>query len=67
MIQALFTDRWGGVSAAPYDSRNLGDHVGDDPVAVAANRSSLAAEVGVERVVWMDQVHGDRVRGRRLG
>ena len=61
MIQTVFTDRWGGGSAAPYDTRNLGDHVGDDPDAVAANRRSLAAEVGVEQVVWMDQVHGDRV------
>ena len=34
-----FTDRYGGVSAAPYDELNLGDHVGDDPAAVADNRA----------------------------
>jgi hypothetical protein len=37
--------------------------VGDDPADVAANRSRLAAELGVpeERLVWMRQVHGAHV------
>jgi YfiH family protein len=41
----------------------MGDHVGDDPVAVAANRRRLTESVGlgVDRVVWMNQTHGDRV------
>jgi YfiH family protein len=53
----------GGVSAPPFDSFNLGDHVGDDPIAVTANRARLAAAIGLrpDRVVWMNQVHGDRV------
>jgi YfiH family protein len=52
----------GGVSAPPFDTFNLGDHVGDDPAAVAANRARLAAAIGLaDRVVWMNQVHGDRV------
>jgi len=34
----VLTTRRGGFSASPYDSFNLGDHVGDDPAAVAANR-----------------------------
>jgi YfiH family protein len=61
------TTRAGGVSAPPFDTFNLGDHVGDDPQAVAANRSRLAAALGLsvkggaDRVVWMNQVHGDRV------
>jgi len=46
------------VSTAPYDTFNLGDHVGDDPAAVEANRERLRAELGVERVAWMEQVHG---------
>ncbi len=56
----VVTDRRGGRSRAPYDSFNLGDHVGDDPAAVAANRSRAARELGVgeDRLVWMDQVHG---------
>lgn len=51
------------MSRAPFDSFNLGDHVGDDPAAVAANRSRLAAATGLGpgRLVWMNQVHGDHV------
>jgi copper oxidase (laccase) domain-containing protein len=53
------TTRAGGVSAPPYDTFNLGDHVGDDPAAVAANRKSWR-RVGLttDKVVWMNQVHG---------
>ncbi|MGW2022965.1 peptidoglycan editing factor PgeF [Streptomyces decoyicus] len=55
-----FTDRWGGVSAAPYEQLNLGGAVGDDPQAVRANRARAAAELGLDpaAVVWMNQVHG---------
>ncbi|MET9578198.1 peptidoglycan editing factor PgeF [Streptomyces sp. DT199] len=55
-----FTDRWGGVSAAPYEELNLGGAVGDDPDAVRTNRDLAAKSLGVEpdRVVWMNQVHG---------
>jgi hypothetical protein len=57
------TTRAGGVSAPHYDTFNLGDHVGDDPEAVAANRKRLAASIGLDEdhVIWMNQVHGDRV------
>ncbi|MGY1697284.1 peptidoglycan editing factor PgeF [Geodermatophilus sp. SYSU D00814] len=59
----MVTDRRGGRSRPPYDAFNLGAHVGDDPVDVAANRERLARELGVagERLVWMDQVHGTGV------
>ena len=59
----MTTTRAGGVSAPPFDTFNLGDHVGDDPAAVAANRKRLTAAIGLgdNGVVWMDQVHGDRV------
>ena len=62
-IRRVTTTRAGGVSVAPYDSFNLGDHVGDDPAAVAANRARLGRAIGLgaQRVVWMNQVHGDRV------
>ncbi|MFF9348628.1 peptidoglycan editing factor PgeF [Streptomyces sp. NPDC014734] len=55
-----FTDRWGGVSAAPYEELNLGGAVGDDPAAVLANRGRAAGALGLDpaRVVWMNQVHG---------
>src|SRR6201998_2825936 len=62
-IPRATTTRAGGVWVPPFDTFNLGDHVGDDPAAVAANRKRLAAAIGLgpDRVVWMDQVHGDRV------
>ncbi|MEV3909420.1 peptidoglycan editing factor PgeF [Streptomyces canus] len=55
-----FTDRWGGVSAAPYEELNLGGAVGDDPEAVGTNRELAAKSLGIDpaRVVWMHQVHG---------
>lgn len=62
-VRRVVTGRAGGVSAPPYDSFNLGDHVGDDPVAVSANRLRLAEHLGLpaERVVWMEQIHGRNV------
>ncbi|MFT3811815.1 MAG: peptidoglycan editing factor PgeF [Acidovorax sp.] len=59
-VRALCTTREGGVSAAPFDSLNLGDHVGDDPAAVQANRAALARAVGA-RPVFLRQVHGTQV------
>ncbi|MFD3543359.1 peptidoglycan editing factor PgeF [Streptomyces sp. NPDC058662] len=55
-----FTDRWGGVSAVPYEELNLGGAVGDDPAAVSANRALAARSLGLDPalVVWMNQVHG---------
>ena len=55
------TDRWGGVSEAPYDELDLALHVGDDPAAIATNRARLVAALDVERIAWMDQVHGRAV------
>ncbi|MFE6042459.1 peptidoglycan editing factor PgeF [Streptomyces sp. NPDC056452] len=58
-----FTDRWGGVSAAPFEELNLGGAVGDDPAAVGANRERAARSLGLDpaQVVWMNQVHGREV------
>ncbi|QPG91975.1 peptidoglycan editing factor PgeF [Rhodococcus qingshengii] len=62
-IRRVVTSRAGGVSASPYESFNLGDHVGDDPAAVDANRRRLAREIGVEpdNLVWMEQIHSRNV------
>lgn len=60
-FRMVFTTRAGGVSASPYDSFNLGDHVGDDPAAVAANRERLANAVGLDHIVWMEQLHTNTV------
>lgn len=56
-VRALFTTRTGGVSMAPFDSFNLGDHVRDDPAAVAANRQHLRDATGAHPV-FLRQVHG---------
>lgn len=62
-VRALATTRQGGVSQPPWDSLNLGGHVGDRPQDVAVNRHRLASVAGLaqERVVWLDQVHGTGV------
>ena len=59
-VQSLVTTRCGGVSKPPYDGFNLGLHVGDDPVAVAANRAWLRRYVPAEPF-WLEQVHGVEV------
>ncbi|WP_043675376.1 peptidoglycan editing factor PgeF [Streptomyces xylophagus] len=55
-----FTDRWGGVSAVPYEELNLGGAVGDDADAVRTNRELAAKSLDLDPalVVWMNQVHG---------
>ena len=58
-VRALATTRRGGVSRAPWHGLNLGDHVGDDPAAVAANRALLRRELPAEPA-WLAQVHGTR-------
>ena len=65
-LTAAFTGRTGGVSSAPYSSLNLGDHVGDDPAVVEANRQLLMEAAGVPApqralLVNPNQVHGERV------
>jgi YfiH family protein len=58
-VRALSTLRSGGVSAGPYASLNLGDHVGDVPAAVAENRRRLVAAAGLPaQPNWLSQVHG---------
>jgi YfiH family protein len=59
-IRAVCTTRTGGVSTGPYQSLNLGEHVGDAPASVAANRERLAKATGC-RPVFLRQVHGTDV------
>ncbi len=56
-VRAGHSLRTGGVSEPPYDAFNLGDHVGDRPEAVQANRRQLSQTLGV-RPVFLKQVHG---------
>ncbi|MFO7592882.1 MAG: peptidoglycan editing factor PgeF [Pseudomonadota bacterium] len=58
-VRAAVTTRSGGVSLPPYDSLNLGDHVGDDPQAVAENRRRLVDALKLPAEPrWLKQVHG---------
>jgi YfiH family protein len=61
-VRALSTlrgDVRSGVSQAPYGCFNLGDHVGDDPAAVAENRRRLKMAAGLpSEPAWLTQVHG---------
>ena len=59
-VRAICSTRSGGQSVAPYDAFNLGDHVGDDPVAVRANRLKLEQALGA-RPVFLSQLHGVQV------
>lgn len=58
-VRAGTTTRRGGVSVGPYASLNLGDHVGDEPAAVAENRARLRRELLLPaEPLWLSQVHG---------
>ncbi|MGR7944513.1 MULTISPECIES: peptidoglycan editing factor PgeF [unclassified Paenibacillus] len=74
-LAAGFSGRGGGVSSAPWNSLNIGLHVGDSPVDAVENRRRLAEAIGWPFEAWTcaEQVHGtlvaevkaeDRGRGR---
>ena len=57
-----FTDRYGGVSASPYDELNLAISGGDDDAAKAENRRRLLADFAPDDVLCdLHQVHGAEV------
>jgi YfiH family protein len=61
-VRAAFTTRLGGHSASPWDSLNLGPHVGDDSSHVAANRHRVRELLGLHgEPAWLSQVHGTAV------
>jgi purine-nucleoside/S-methyl-5'-thioadenosine phosphorylase / adenosine deaminase len=61
-VRAAFTLRTGGVSVSPYDSLNLGAHVGDAGEAVTENRRRVRARLGLPaEPVWLQQTHGTEV------
>jgi polyphenol oxidase len=59
-IGALMTTRHGGVSQGPFQSMNLRDGLGDDPLAVRANKAMLQCAIGAHPV-FLNQVHGTQV------
>lgn len=62
-VRIAFTERGGGESQAPFDSLNLGSHVGDCLEVVLANREHLLSALGFEGacLVVPTQVHGDKI------
>ncbi|MFZ7230099.1 peptidoglycan editing factor PgeF [Avibacterium avium] len=61
-IHAFTTLRQGGVSQAPYDSFNLGDHVGDDKNSVKTNRTLLVERFHLPQFpLFLNQTHSTRV------
>jgi YfiH family protein len=63
-VVAGCSTRHGGVSAPPFDTLNLGAHVGDDPEAVAENRRRFCNALGMppDALATAEQVHGADVR-----
>ncbi len=59
-IHSLVTTRQGGSSSPPYDTLNLGDHVGDQSSKVMANRQILRKYLPVEPI-WLKQTHSIQV------
>ncbi len=61
-VRALTTTRIGGVSAPPFDTLNMAQHVGDRARSVEANRKWLNDSVGLSgQPRWLRQVHGNRI------
>ena len=56
-IKAVFSTRSGGFSNPPWDSLNLGDHVGDASQHIEANRAVLQKTI-FSRPVFLKQFHG---------
>ncbi len=61
-VRCAFTLRSGGVSVSPYDSLNVGAHVGDAAEAVGENRRRVREYLQLPAdPVWLQQVHGTDV------
>ncbi|WP_226684125.1 peptidoglycan editing factor PgeF [Shewanella indica] len=61
-VRIAMTQRHGGVSLPPFDSLNLGLHVGDISASVQANRALLVKRLVLpSEPAWLEQVHGTEV------
>lgn len=60
-VTHVFTTRSGGVSQGPYESLNLTWSRGDDKTAVEENRRRVTEALGLDRLVFANQVHGRTV------
>jgi YfiH family protein len=59
-IKAMVSTRVGGVSRKPFDSLNLGDHVGDEASNVMQNRAIFTKQLPAEPL-WLKQTHNTAV------
>lgn len=59
-VQTLITTRNGGISAPPFNSLNLGTHVGDNLEHVLKNRS-IVQEIIPGSPYWLQQTHSNYV------
>lgn len=61
-IHAFTSVRQGGLSQPPYNSLNLGNHVGDNEAAVAKNRQLIASRLRLPSTpLWLTQTHSVRI------
>lgn len=60
-VYCAFSTRITGACKAPYDKGNLSFDTGGDAFDVRANRTALAAALGISSWKECQQVHGDRI------
>ncbi len=61
-IKAVTTTRAGGFSKSPYDSLNIGEHVGDKSGKVEKNRKLISEQLQLPaKPLWLKQVHGSKI------
>lgn len=63
VLDTGITTRHGGVSTGPYDSLNLGLHVGDDPNLVVENRrrAAMSFDAALSDLVFCNQTHSANI------
>lgn len=59
-VKTIITTRLGGVSNTPYDSLNLGTHVGDDIKHVIENRNTIIKNLPANPY-WLNQTHSNNI------
>lgn len=59
-VHSMISTRSGGVSSAPFDSLNLGDHVGDNEKDVLTNRMIFTKALPASPL-WLKQTHSTAV------
>ncbi|QQX79301.1 peptidoglycan editing factor PgeF [Shewanella sp. KX20019] len=61
-VNLAFSTRQGGISLPPYDSLNLGAHVGDEPTCVTRNRQNIEQRLNLPvSPAWLEQTHSINV------